>query len=429
MTDTVSYWIAAVALMTSGMIYVHTIEARVKRSKRLFLVILAYFLCVTAISRLRIKENVLADLLMHAAGLLFLVCFLHAARVLSWSAAAYYAVWAFMSWQLLLELCLVYKEYVVLYLNGGEAVWWFGGGIIFIVGHVIMVFTVGKWLPEKGKKKIGPRQFLLAVLTFLIFELLIFVPGNIEEVFQSGRWISGYLIQVLLAVILYLQNELFKKSEMRKELELMDLLWKTEQEQYRLTKENIALINQKCHDLKHQIYALRNVSEEERNKYLDEIAESVQIYEARVQTGNEVLDTILTEKSLYCKERGITVSCVADGSQMGFINTIDLYAILGNAIDNAIEAVEKFEQKEKRQIDVLIYRKEQFLAINVINPLTEQLVYEDGLPVTTKGNKGFHGFGLKSIKYMVKKCDGILNISEENGCFSLMILIPIPQTT
>lgn len=429
MTDTVSYWIAAVALMTSGMIYVHTIEARVKRSKRLFLVILAYFLCVTAISRLRIKDNVLADLLMHAVGLLFLVCFLHAARVLSWSAAAYYAVWAFMSWQLLLELCLVYKEYVVLYLNGGEAVWWFGGGIIFIAGHVIMIFTVGKWLPEKGKKKIGPRQFLLAVLTFFIFELLIFVPGDIEKVFRNGKWISGYLIQVLLAVILYLQNELFKKSEMRKELELMNLLWKTEQEQYRLTRENIALINQKCHDLKHQIYALRNVSEEERNRYLDEIAESVQIYEARVQTGNEVLDTILTEKSLYCKERGITVSCVADGSQMGFINTIDLYAILGNAIDNAIEAVEKFEQKEKRQIDVLIYRKEQFLVINVINPLTEQLVYEDGLPVTTKGNKGFHGFGLKSIKYMVKKCDGILNISEEDGCFSLMILIPIPQTT
>lgn len=216
---------------------------------------------------------------------------------------------------------------------------------------------------------------------------------------------------------------------MRKELEIMNLLWKTEQEQYRIDKENIALINQKCHDLKHQIYALRNVSEEERNRYLDEIAESVQIYEAMVKTGNEVLDTILTEKSLHCKEKGITVSCVADGSQMDFINTVDLYAILGNAIDNAIEAVEKLEEKEKRQIDVLIYRKEQFLAIHVINPLAESLVYEDGLPVTTKENKKFHGFGLKSIKYMVKKRDGILSIREEAGCFSLMILIPIPQTT
>ena len=98
-------------------------------------------------------------------------------------------------------------------------------------------------------------------------------------------------------------------------------------------------------------------------------------------------------------------------------------------VDNAIEAVEKFEQQEKRQIDVRIYRKEQFVVINVINPLKESLIYEDGLPVTTKGNKRFHGFGLKSIKYMVKKCGGILNIKEENDCFSLMILIPVPQTT
>ena len=88
--------------------------------------------------------------------------------------------------------------------------------------------------------------------------------------------------------------------------------------------------------------------------------------------------------------------------------------------------MEKFEQEEKRQIDVLIYRQQQFLAINVINPLKESLVYEDGLPVTTKENKKFHGFGLRSIKYMVKKCGGIMNISEEDGCFSLMILIPIP---
>lgn len=87
-------------------------------------------------------------------------------------------------------------------------------------------------------------------------------------------------------------------------------------EQYELTRENIALINQKCHDLKHQIRALRNATKEELEHYLEEIEGQVQIYDAIVKTGNEVLDTILTEKSLYCKERGISVFCVADGSQM-----------------------------------------------------------------------------------------------------------------
>ena len=155
--------------------------------------------------------------------------------------------------------------------------------------------------------------------------------------------------------------------------------------------------------------------------------DSVRIYEAIVKTGNDVLDTILTEKSLYCKDREIQVSCVAEGKQMDFVNTIDLYAILGNALDNAIEAVEKFEEREKRQIDVLIYRKQNFLVINIMNPIPERLVYEEELPVTTKGDRKFHGFGLRSIQYLVRKYDGVVNISEEDGCVSLKILMPIPN--
>ncbi|MCM1175138.1 MAG: GHKL domain-containing protein [Blautia sp.] len=427
--DTVSYWIAAVALLGSGLIYVYTIELRIKRAGNLAFLTAAYFLGVALFGRLPVAEVFRFHVLLQIAGLLFLACFLHMGRNLSWPAAVYYAIWALMSWQLLFELCLLYQWNNEPVNGNGELFFWLGEALIFIAGHIVMALTIGRWLPEKGKKKIGPRQFSLAVLTLTAFQLMAFVPGDREKVLRDRGWLSRYLIQILLAVILYLQNELFKKSEMRKELELMTLLWKKEQEQYQISRENIALINQKCHDLKHQIYALRNIGEAERKQYLDEVAESVQIYEAMVQTGNEALDTILTEKSLYCKGKGITISCVADGGQLDFINTVDLYAILGNALDNAIEAVEKFEQQEKRQIDVLIYRKEQFLAINVINPLEEPLIYEDGLPVTTKENKKYHGFGLKSIKYMVKKRGGIVNISEEAGCFSLMLLIPVPQTT
>ena len=118
---------------------------------------------------------------------------------------------------------------------------------------------------------------------------------------------------------------------------------------------------------------------------------------------------------------------MADGSQMDFINTVDLYAILGNALDNAIEAVEKFKHTEKRQIDVLIYRQQKFLVMNIINPLKGELIYEEELPVTTKEDRQYHGFGLKSMRYLVKKYDGFLTVGTEDGCFSLKILIPIPS--
>ena len=67
--------------------------------------------------------------------------------------------------------------------------------------------------------------------------------------------------------------------------------------QYQLSKETIELINHKCHDLKHQVQAIRAVKDEkERETYLEKIEKSVQIYSAIVRTGNEILDTILTEK-------------------------------------------------------------------------------------------------------------------------------------
>ena len=59
-------------------------------------------------------------------------------------------------------------------------------------------------------------------------------------------------------------------------------------------------------------------TEEEREKYIEEIQDSIQIYEAMVKTGNDVLDTILTEKSLACKANNIVVSCVADEKDWNF---------------------------------------------------------------------------------------------------------------
>ena len=137
---------------------------------------------------------------------------------------------------------------------------------------------------------------------------------------------------------------------MRQERLVSDLLWRQQKEHYRIAKENIDIINRKCHDLKHQIAALRDMcTKEEREKYIEEIQDSIQIYEAMVKTGNDVLDTILTEKSLACKENNIVVSCVADGKGLEFLHPIDLYTIFGNAMDNAIECVKNLQKQEKKQ--------------------------------------------------------------------------------
>jgi len=406
--------------------YVKEIERKERFWLRVTLCIGSFYAMTLLFMVIWSAELTLLRLVWRIIGMPVLWVFVYICWRLSFSLSLYYGMWAFMSWQLLCELWTGANA-VLQYMKQSTPMSELLLSLaIFAGGNLLIRFTLARWMPEDSKEKLGPRQLISAIVIYSAFEVVGYTPGL--DVYEPGenKWLIIYLTQILLGAILYLQSEMFKKSAMRQELEVMNMLWKKEQEQYELSRENIALINQKCHDLKHQIRAIRSMNREEIDAYLNEMEESIEIYESIVKTGNEVLDTILTEKSLYCKERGITVSCVADGSQMGFINTIDLYAILGNALDNAIEAVEKFKHQEKRQIDVMIYRQQQFLVINIVNPTKELPIFEEELPKTTKSDRFHHGFGLKSIQYMVKKYDGNLNVSVEDGCFSLKILIPIP---
>lgn len=415
------------AFWISGTIFTHTMERRKCFGKRFTGFSVGIVLLMLGNAFLLKDAGILLEVLRRCLAYLFMLLFLYGCFDISFSVALYNMVWGVSVWQLLAEMNNVVLQNLS-FGEASEAVKTMVCALIFAVGLLSPMFTIAKWMPKERKKQMGPRQITLTLLIFLVINLLAFHKGLQLGASYNAEWKYLYLVQLICIVLLYLEGELFKKSNIRRELEIMNLLYQKEREQYFLAKENIALINQKCHDLKHQIRALRKGNKEELDKYLKEIENSVEIYESIVKTGNEVFDTILTEKSLYCRARQIQVSCVADGSQMDFIDTIDLYTLLGNAMDNAIEAVEQFKEPHKRQIDVMIYRQQHFLVIHVVNPLPGELTYEDGLPVTTKKDRDYHGFGMRSMDRIIKKYEGFFSVSEEDGCFSLKMLIPIPTT-
>ncbi len=427
MTDSLKIWILFLTLWLSGAAFTWPMEKK-NHFWRNFGIWFGVTISIFSIFLYFVWDGQLwLEMLAKNVAILSMFLYLYSCWEITVSVTIYNTIWAVSLWQLLLELWKVTEIFWKETLKQNLALEIVTMIFLFAFSYVLCVKTIAKWMPNDRKKSIGPRQCLSALLLFGIIEMLSYAPALRFIDRANEDWKFLYLSQVMCIVILYLQNELFKKSDIKQELELMNLLWKKEQEQYQLAKENISLINQKTHDLKHHIRAIRHASPEELEKYLNEMEGAVHIYEAIAKTGNDVFDTILTEKSLYCKDRGIQVSCVADGSLLDFINTVDLYALLGNALDNAMEAVEKFKEIEKRQIDVMIYRQQNFLVINIINPIPERLVFEEELPRTTKEDKKLHGFGLRSMKYIVRKYDGFLNVSEEDGCFSLKILIPIPK--
>lgn len=154
---------------------------------------------------------------------------------------------------------------------------------------------------------------------------------------------------------------------------------------------------------KHQLKALEVAGEDERQEMLQEMKKAVVFYDAAVHTGNEVLDTILTEKSVLCVNRNIRLSCMADTNRLGHMRVIDLYTMLVNAIDNAIECVDRFADDEKKVISLLVREQGGMLYISVENYFEGELVLRNGYPVTSKKDQANHGFGVKSIRMIAKR--------------------------
>lgn len=299
--------------------------------------------------------------------------------------------------------------------------------LLYLVVAGVTGLTLARWMPDKGRYHTGPRQFAFALVLWLIFLGADLFYIDLHPLFQRfPEWLLLFFIKFYCITVLYLQHGLFQKSAIRQELAFLNTLWLQQKEQYALSKENIALINRKCHDMKHQIRAMElALSGESREKYFREVEQSIRIYDVQTKTGNEVLDTVLTEKSLLCEAKGIQANCVADGRLLSFMDPVDLYTIFGNALDNAIESVSSIEDKARRLIDVQVYGEKQMLVIQIINPTAGPLTFDqDDLPVSTKEQNGYHGFGLRSIRHTVKKYGGFMTVKVEDGNFYLRLLLP-----
>jgi hypothetical protein len=229
------------------------------------------------------------------------------------------------------------------------------------------------------------------------------------------------------AVILWMQVSMIQRVQLEREMALQTQLSEQQKEQYTLTRETIEIINRKCHDMKHQVAALRQMQQTEaRDAYCREVENSIQIYDSTIQTGSEVLDTVLTGKSLYCEAHQIVLTCVADGEKLAFLDPMDLYTIFGNALDNAIESVSQVEDAEKRLISVSIWERNGLVLIQMENYYEGELTQntQTGLPATTKNSPENHGFGLKSILSTIEKYQGHMTIHTENSIFILRISFP-----
>lgn len=236
--------------------------------------------------------------------------------------------------------------------------------------------------------------------------------------------IYGICCSLLLLFILFC---LYRASEKKLEQEKIEQMLSMEREHQRIMQNDIEYINVKCHDIKHLISVMR----EGRTKgeifadYFDNLEKAVNIYDSNLKTGNDALDICLTEKSLQCHKHSIIFSCIADGDKLSMMESTDIYSLFGNALDNAIEALSRVENPSRRLLDVSVRAQDKLLSIHIANYYEDEIEFKDGIPLTRKEDKTVHGYGMKSIRYIVEKYGGTISIIAKDNMFNLNVFIPL----
>lgn len=299
-------------------------------------------------------------------------------------------------------------------------------GMIFSIDYFIEI----RKLPHERGLEVRMSELVntfIIALTIFLFSNLSFL--NVNTPFSASNMPEIFYIRTLVdlcgVLMLYSQQDDRQKRYLSHEMQSINDVLVRQYNQYKMSHDNIEVLNQKYHDLKHQIIAIRQENNiEKKEQYLLDMENRIKMYQSVFQTGNQVLDVMLTTKAEYCSHNQIDFNCVADGKAVEFMDTMDICSIFGNALDNAIESVQKQEDPQKRLIRVAVYTKDQLTMIRFENYTQENLEVKNGLLNTTKKNKDYHGYGLKSIHSIVDKYGGTMTLNVEQNWFILRILIP-----
>lgn len=265
---------------------------------------------------------------------------------------------------------------------------------------------------------LGAGVLGVSVVLDLVFRSQI-TPGN--DVLEISIDIMSAIYSLL--IILVSMSHL-RETDSQRRAQVAAQMLHSEQRRYEQDKQVHDAINIKCHDIRHQIAAL---GEDAYGGELRKIGKLVDVYDAAPRTHCAALDVVLAGKTLSCNTQGIALTCLADGRRLGFMEDCDIYALFGNIMDNAIEAASLVEDEQRRMISLTVLTSGELMRIEALNFFSGELSFEEGLPVTTKLDRDYHGFGTRSIRTLTEKYGGDMQIKAEDGVFQLSILLPIPK--
>ena len=287
-------------------------------------------------------------------------------------------------------------------LAGQSALWLLHG---LLAGLVV-------WLSRK--REINRKSAFRAVSALTVAGFLAVITLSEQKVLDIPD--DTLYMWTILAVVLMMSVLVFNIS---RQYEVEKELAKLKSEQAELLELDYTTLNRAYevnaklfHDFHNHIGVLRQLLTHEKYgeavHYLDELQAPIQNLTATVWTGDETADYRINSKAAASEEAGIRFQAQVEFPRRTNIRSVDLCAILGNLLDNAIEAARQVPEQSGRTVALTIRRIHQMLVIKVENSFAAAPVQENGQLKTTKTGDGLHGWGLKSAQTAAEKYDGMV---------------------
>lgn len=291
--------------------------------------------------------------------------------------------------------------------------------------YSIILKSINKTILEMKKKEwvLIISVFSISTLSFAIIQIAL-NESRLSETTSLMLLLSEIGLIVLNIICLYIMISLNQSNRTAEELKLKEQQLKHDIQYVETVRSQYQEIRQIRHDIKQHLDAISGLQLEGKidaaQKYISNISSNLERIEMFMDVGNDFVNAILNSKLSIAKSKGIEVLCNSS-SEVGGINEYDLCNLIGNMLDNAIEAAEK--TGENAVVEVSIYSDKYKIMITVSNSILQSVLNSNSELKTTKRKSELHGFGVKSIRTIAEKYGGSVDFYEENLTFFCRVIL------
>lgn len=297
----------------------------------------------------------------------------------------------------------------------------------YLGSYILMLFLVYKFLKKPFNNMLRNASNKIFLL-FIILQSLYYIYSYLLTEYQFANIVVDklYLIRqiplliVLIAYVLLVLifNTLSEKSELNNTRNIMALQLTTATdkiEQFKISQKQTAIYH---HDFRHHLSYIKGCISQNKLQdaiqYISETQNKIDEVIVKEYSNNESINLIISSYAMKAEAKGIYSEIKVTATDFSKFSISDLCSLIANALENSILACEKIDDYNDRYIKCNIYEKNNKFCLNIQNSYYIEPIFVNGIPVTKEDG---HGFGTKSMTYIVEKYNGIYKFNTKDKMF------------